>query len=74
MADSNAAVAALRGFDKLYPAHSAIPEVYLLSAQIMAEDLKNNAMARKILEHIMAKYPGHHVAPEAKRYLQTLPA
>ena len=74
MADPNAAIGAMRGFDKLNPGHSAIPEVYLLSAQIMAEDLKNTAMARKILEHVLAKHPGHHVAQEAKRYLQTLPA
>jgi len=74
MADPSAAIAALRGFDKLNPGHSAIPEVYLLSAQILAEDLKNTAMARKILEHILAKFPGHHVAQEAKRCLQALPA
>jgi len=74
MADPNAAIAALRGFDKLNPGHSTIPEVYLLSAQILAEDLKNTAMARKILEHILAKFPGHHVAQEAKRCLQALPA
>lgn len=72
--DANAAVAAVRGFDKANPGHTLIPDVYFVSAQIMAEDLKNTAMARKVLEHLVATYPGHHLAAEARRYLQALPA
>ncbi|HXF78533.1 MAG TPA: hypothetical protein VN598_06705 [Usitatibacter sp.] len=72
--DSNAAVAAVRGFDKANPGHALLPEVYFMSAQIMAEDLKNTAMARKVLDHLVAKYPGHHLAAEARRYLLALPA
>jgi tetratricopeptide (TPR) repeat protein len=71
--DPNAAVAAVRGFDKANPGHALIPDVYLFSAKLMAEDLKNIDMARKILQHILAKYPGHYLAQEAKRYLQSLP-
>ena len=67
------AVAVLRGFDKAWPGHAAIPEVFVFSAQLLAEDLSNRDMARKILEHVLARYPGHHVASEAKRYLQGMP-
>jgi hypothetical protein len=71
--DPHTAVAALRGFDKAHPGHALIPEVYFFSAKLMAEDLNNAEMAKKVLAHILQKYPGHHVAPEAKRYLQSMP-
>ena len=71
--DPQAAVAALRGFDKAYPGNAQIPDVYVFTAKLMAEDLRNPAMAKKILEHVLLKYPGHHLAQEAKRYLQSMP-
>jgi hypothetical protein len=67
------AVAALRGFDKANPGHGLIPEVFVFSAKLMAEDLGNTEMARKILQHVVEKYPGHYISQEAKRYLQTMP-
>ena len=72
--DAQSAVACLRGFDKVYPGSPLIPEVYVFSARLMAEDLRNPEMARKILEHVVQKYPGHYVAQEAKKYLQSMPA
>lgn len=71
--DANTAIAALRGFDKAFPGNSLIPDVFVFTAKLMAEDLKNTDMARKILEHVVAKYPGHDLAQEAKRALQALP-
>lgn len=71
--DPQTAVAALRGFDKAYPGHALIPDVFVFSAKLMAEDLRNAEIARKILEHVLLKYPGHYLAPEAKRYLQSMP-
>ncbi len=71
--DPNAAVASVRGFDKAHPGHALLPDVYIFSAKLMAEDLNNADMARKILQHVMTKYPGHYLAQEAKRYLQSLP-
>lgn len=71
--DPQAAIAALRGFDKAYPGHALIPDVFVFSAKLMAEDLRNTDMARKILQHVVDKYPGHYIAQEAKRYLQSLP-
>ena len=71
--DPNAAIAAVRGFDKAFPGHAQIPDVFVFSAKLLAEDLGNAAMARKILEHVLQKYPGHYLAQEAKRYLQQMP-
>lgn len=70
--DPQAAVAALRGFDKAYPGHGLIPEVYVFSAKLMAEDLRNTEMARKILQHVLERYPGHFIAQDAKRYLESM--
>ena len=67
------AAAALSGFDKAFPGERLIPEVFVFSAKLMAEDLRNPEMARKILLHVLAKYPGHYLAPEAKRYLESMP-
>jgi hypothetical protein len=72
--DSKTAIAAVRGFDKAFPGHALIPDVFLFSAKLLAEDFKNADMARKILEHVIAKYPGHHLAQEARTYLKGMPA
>ena len=74
LGDTDAAVAMLRGFDKANPGHPDIPAVYFVSAQMMAEDLGHPDMARRILEHLLARYPGHSIAPEAQRYLQGIAA
>jgi hypothetical protein len=71
--DSKAAVAAVRGFDKAFPGHALIPDVFVFSAKVLAEDFKNNDMARKILEHVIARYPGHYLAQEARNYLKEMP-
>jgi len=71
--DSKTAVAAVRGFDKAFPAHALIPDVFVFSAKVLAEDFKNHDMARKILEHVVARYPGHYLAQEARNYLKEMP-
>jgi hypothetical protein len=71
--DSKTAIAAVRGFDKTFPGHALIPDVFVFSAKLLAEDFKNPDMARKILEHVVAKYPGHHLAQEARNYLKGMP-
>jgi len=71
--DSKTAIAAVRGFDKTFPGHALIPDVFLFSAKLLSEDFKNHDMARKILEHVIAKYPGHYLAQEAKTYLKGMP-
>ena len=71
--DAKTAIAAVRGFDKTFPGHALIPDVFIFSAKLLAEDFKNVDMARKILEHVVAKYPGHHLAQEARNYLKAMP-
>jgi hypothetical protein len=71
--DPNTAIAAVRGFDKAHPGHNLIPDVFVFSAKLLAEDLENPQMARKILEHVTQKYPGHYLAQEARNYLKSMP-
>jgi hypothetical protein len=71
--DSKTAIAAVRGFDKAFPGHALIPDVFVFSAKLLAEDFRNNDMARKILEHVIARYPGHYLAQEARTYLKEMP-
>ena len=71
--DPRTAIAAVRGFDKTFPGHALIPDVFLFSAKLLSEDFKNHDMARKILEHVIAKYPGHYLAQEARNYLKGMP-
>jgi tetratricopeptide repeat protein len=74
MGEPATAVAIVRGFDKVNPGHADIPPVYLLSARIMAEDLGDPDQARKVLNYLVQRYPGHWVAPEAQRYLREMGA
>jgi hypothetical protein len=62
----------IRGFDKRHRMHPDIPHVYLLGAQIMLEAGAPRAQAVQMLEHLLAKYPEHAVAPEAKRLAERL--
>ena len=71
--DAKTAVSAVRGFDKAFPGHALIPDVFVFTAKVLVDDFKNYDMARKILEHVVAKYPGHHLAQEARNVLKTMP-
>ena len=62
----------MRGFDRRHPRDKDIPAVYLLSAQILSENLHKDALARALLNHLDAKYPGSPAAAEARVYLQTM--
>jgi TolA-binding protein len=67
--DPQAAIEVLRGFDKRYPGNAEIPAVYFFSAQLLFEDLRETAMARRILEHVIRRYPGHALAADSARFL-----
>ncbi len=62
----------MRGFDRRYPGHKHIPSIYLLSAQILAEHFRANQDAAKILRALLAKFPEHALAGEARQYLEVL--
>jgi len=72
--EPKAAIAMLNGFDKLNPGHPDTAAVYLLSARLLAEDLGRDDMARKVLLHVLSKYPGHSLAPEAAKLLEAVDA
>lgn len=62
----------IKGFDRKYSVHADIPRVYLIGAQLMAEWGGKPEEARRILEHLLQRFPADAVAPEAGRYLQVL--
>lgn len=62
----------MRGFDKKYPGHPHIPQVYLLTAKILSERYHQNDEAMQILHNLQTEYPNHAIAGEARLYMQTL--
>ena len=61
------AVELLKGFDKRYPGHEDIPGVYMLVGKIMLERQNQYAMAQKVFQAVVAKFPQHKLAPEATK-------
>jgi tetratricopeptide (TPR) repeat protein len=57
----------LKGFDKRFPDSADIPGVYMLAARILLEKQNDYAMAQKIFQHLVKKFPQHPLAPEATR-------
>ena len=62
----------IKGFDKKHAVHADIPKVYLVGAQLMAEWGGKPEEARRILEHLLKRFPTDAVALEAGRYLAAL--
>jgi hypothetical protein len=58
----------VRGFDRKYPAHPRIPDVYVIGARILLLS-EHAAEARRLLEHVTTAYAATPAAAEAKRYL-----
>lgn len=57
----------LKGFDRRFPGHADIPGVYMLAARILLERQNQYAMAQKIFNGIVQKFPQHPLAAEAGR-------
>lgn len=62
--------ALLRGFDKRWPGHADLPEVYLLGGRLLVEGARDEAGARRLFEHVLAAYPASPAAAQARRQLQ----
>lgn len=62
----------IRGFDRRHKMHPDIPHVYLIGAQVMLEAGAPRAQAERMLEHVLANYPDHPAAIEAKRLSERL--
>ena len=70
--DYRLALELMRSFDKRHPQHRDVPGVYLLSAQILAENFKKDDLACAILQGLQRKFPEHPLAAEAGLYIKTL--
>lgn len=62
----------VKGFDKRFPRHTDIPAVYLFAAQVLSENLRQDAQARKLLEVLVARFPDHPVRNQASQFLTVL--
>jgi len=63
----SAAFELVKGFDKRFPESPDIPGVYMLAAKILLEKQHDYAMAQKIFQHLVKKYPQSPLVPEATR-------
>jgi hypothetical protein len=71
-ADHALAANLLRNFDKRFPQHKDMPGVYFLGAKLLSEQMRQHDKAARILRGVLAHYPDHAVAGEAKVYLKVL--
>lgn len=58
----------LNGFAKRFPDRQDIPELYLLVAKTLSEELKQDTTAKQVLENLMRTYPDHPSMPEIKQF------
>lgn len=62
----------VRNFDKRFPRHKDTPGVYFLGARLLSEQSRQHEKAAKILRAVLAHFPDHAVAGEARTYLTVL--
>jgi tetratricopeptide (TPR) repeat protein len=62
----------IRGFDKKYPNHPDVPQIYFVGAQLMAESAHKPEEARRILQHLLQRYAADPVTTEARKYLEVM--
>ena len=60
--------AKILGHSKRFPERNDIPELYLLVAKTLSEELKQDATAEKVLENLIHTYPDHPSIPEIKQF------
>lgn len=70
--DTKLAIELVRAFDKRFPGHANIPDIYFFSARVASERLRKDDLARGMLQELLRRYPGHALAPEATRYLEVI--
>jgi hypothetical protein len=70
--DRELAVGLVRGFDKRFPRHRDTPGVVFLAARLMSEHARQHEKAIHLLRALLANFPEHAVAAEAKTYLAVL--
>ena len=70
--DTALAASLLHGFDKLYPDHKDLPDVYFLSARLMSERGRQHDNAAQLLRKWLLRYPRHPDVDEVRTYLAAL--
>ena len=66
--DPKLAALLVRGFDKKYPGHPSIPEVYVVGARILLLTSRTRE-AKALFQHVTATYPQSAAAAQARLYL-----
>jgi tetratricopeptide (TPR) repeat protein len=62
----------VRGFDQRHPKHPHVPAVLLLYAQILSEHYHKDKEALLVLRSLLARFPEHALASEARQYQAVL--
>lgn len=62
----------VRGFDKRFPGHADLPGVVFLGARLLSEHGRQHGKAAQLLRALLARYPDHVIAAEARTYLTVL--
>lgn len=68
--NARAALAWLKGFDKRFRGHAAIPQAYELAARVLVEGLDRVDLAKPILAVLEARYPEAPQTPEVRWLLR----
>ena len=66
------AIGLMRGFDKRFPGHADLPGVAFLGARLLSEHARQHGKAAQLLRAVLARYPDHAIAGEARTYLTVL--
>jgi TolA-binding protein len=74
MREFDVAAGLLRGFDRRHPQHKDTPAVFFLGARLLSEQSRQHEKAAQILRAVLAHFPDHDVAAEARTYLKVLEA
>ncbi|MEN8131832.1 MAG: hypothetical protein ABFS45_16930 [Pseudomonadota bacterium] len=62
------ALGLVKEFSERYPESDYLPQISMLSAQILCEDLGHDDEAKKVLDQILKTHPRHELATSVKEY------
>ena len=62
----------LNGFERKFPGHALIPEVYFFCGNILCEDLRQDSLAMSFFQTLCTRYPQHERVADAQRLITML--
>ncbi len=68
----NDALLLLNKFGQNYPNSEQMPYAYFIAAQLLVDHKQDEAQAKKILQGLLKKYPGHELTEPMQKYLAVL--